>query len=495
MFRRTHAAVAAALGLSVAMAVSASVLAAADAIPKYVTDAVNDGGRTPWDVARDADRHPAEVLAFSGIKPGMVVVDLVPGDAYYTRILAKLVGPKGKVYAVVPDGGVMVRNQRMAQRQRIAPAYIPADEGYSCVLGCYPTGPAGYLIDVDNVQALEGIDEYRDLVKVLWVDLTEFGGNLPIPEQVDAVFVGDGYHDLHRTKTVELPQYMQGRSGTLKPLDVEGFDKSVFRALKPGGKYIVLDYAASTNTGFHDAEKKGAYNWDTAPGHPGSVDVEPKDAKPATPSVADTLHRTPAADVKTEITAAGFTFDGESKVLANASDDHSKPVEGAVAAKDKNDQYLFRFSKPANAAADNKRPTAAQDKATNGSTWGNTAITNIDVKPGVSANGQRLRMSFFYENHAYQEFGRVGEGAGPMQAGVVYYDADGHRCELHQFPIDERSGVVCGMPNMARQIGVTPKKNADGSITRSAILPGHVLTGYILPGNPPPLPPENKAAN
>jgi pyruvate dehydrogenase (quinone)/pyruvate oxidase len=405
MIARKTAAIAAALSATFVLATSVAVLSAADAIPPYVTAAVNDGGRTPWDIARDSARHPAEVLAFSQIKPGMVVVDLIPGDAYYTRILAKLVGPKGKVYAMVPNGGVFTRNERMAQRQRVAPAYVPPDEGYACVLGCYPTGPAGYLLPVDNVQALEGITEYRDLVTVLWVDLAEFGGNFPVPEQVDAVFTADGYHDLHSTKTVNLPQYMQGRSGTLKPVNVANLDKSIFRALKPGGKFIVLDYVATSDAGFHDAEKGGPGDPETAPGHPGSVDVESKEAKSATPSVADALHRTPPDAVKAEITAAGFTFDGESKVLANPADDHTKPAAGPVASLDKNDQYLFRFSKPMNASAATKRPNAAQDAATNGTTWGNTTITNIDVKPGVSANGQRLRMSFFYPNHAYQEFG------------------------------------------------------------------------------------------
>ena len=157
---------------------------------------------------------------------------------------------------------------------------------------------------------------------------------------------------------------------------------------------------------------------------------------------------------------------------------------GPVAGRDKMDQYVFRFSKPANASAATKRPTPDQEKTMAGTTWGNTTITNIDVKPGVN-NGARLRTSFFYANRAYQEFGRLGEGAGPMQAGTVYYDVDGHRCELHQFPIDERSGVVCGEAPPARRVGITTRKNPDGSTTRSAILPGHVHEGYILPKKAP----------
>ena len=46
-------------------------------------------------------RKPAETVAFAGVKPGMVVGELGPGRGYYTRILAKAVGPKGKVYAII----------------------------------------------------------------------------------------------------------------------------------------------------------------------------------------------------------------------------------------------------------------------------------------------------------------------------------------------------------------------------------------------------------
>src|SRR5262249_45124786 len=98
---------------------------AADSIPDYGKKTLSAGGRPYWDIARDGDRKPADILAFSQIKPGMVVVDLVPGDAYYTRMLAKLVGPKGKVFAIVPHGGGGgSRSSRMSQREGKEPAGI-----------------------------------------------------------------------------------------------------------------------------------------------------------------------------------------------------------------------------------------------------------------------------------------------------------------------------------------------------------------------------------
>ena len=81
-----------------AFALVAGYAFAADA-PGYVKDAVMDSGRPDADKARDVHRKPAELVAFAGVKPGDVVAEIMPGQGYFTRILSKIVGPKGKVYA------------------------------------------------------------------------------------------------------------------------------------------------------------------------------------------------------------------------------------------------------------------------------------------------------------------------------------------------------------------------------------------------------------
>ena len=48
--------------------------------------AVADAGRPAADTARDENRKPADMLAFAGIGPGKVVVDMLPGSGYFTRI-------------------------------------------------------------------------------------------------------------------------------------------------------------------------------------------------------------------------------------------------------------------------------------------------------------------------------------------------------------------------------------------------------------------------
>src|SRR5271166_5981530 len=70
--------------------------------PDAVAAAVADPGRPAADVQRDANRKPAEVLKFAGVKPGDAVAEFLPGPQfYYTRMLSKLVGPKGHVYVLV----------------------------------------------------------------------------------------------------------------------------------------------------------------------------------------------------------------------------------------------------------------------------------------------------------------------------------------------------------------------------------------------------------
>jgi predicted methyltransferase len=118
-----------------------------------------------------------------------------------------------------------------------------------------------------------------------------------LPKGLDAVFIRQNYHDLH--------------DKFMGPADVPAFNKAVYAALKPGGVYVVLDHAAP-GTGL---------------------------------SATETLHRIDPATVKAEVTAAGFKFDGESQILANPADDHSKMVFNP-AIRGKTDQFLYRFKKP-----------------------------------------------------------------------------------------------------------------------------------------------------
>lgn len=72
--------------------------AVSPALAAVLADARRDADR-----ARDRYRHPGETLAFFQVEPGMTVVDYVPSDGWYTRIIAPYLGPSGRYIAMGPD--------------------------------------------------------------------------------------------------------------------------------------------------------------------------------------------------------------------------------------------------------------------------------------------------------------------------------------------------------------------------------------------------------
>ncbi len=63
---------------------------------------VSAPGRIDTDMAKDANRKPAEVLAFSKIMPGQTVFEMEADAGYYTELLSRAVGPSGKVIMQAP---------------------------------------------------------------------------------------------------------------------------------------------------------------------------------------------------------------------------------------------------------------------------------------------------------------------------------------------------------------------------------------------------------
>ena len=162
-------------------------------IPDYVAKAVADPGRAQ-DVKDDERRKGAELVAFSGAKPGDRVLELIPGGGYFTRVFSKVVGPKGRVYAVWPKE---------------------------------------YDESSDKVKAIAA--EYGN------VDLlAQPAAKLTTPQPVDVVFTSQNYHD--------YPDKFMG------PTDLKLLNAAVFAALKPGGLYIIVDHSAEAGSGLRDTE-------------------------------------------------------------------------------------------------------------------------------------------------------------------------------------------------------------------------------------------------
>jgi len=186
-----------AASLMASLSLAATCVHAAS-IPANIAAAVADGNRPDTDKQRDANRKPADTLAFLGVKPGEKVGELIPGGGYFTRLLSKAVGPKGHVYALVPE----------------RPANAPAD---------MPDLAA-------RVKAIAADPNYSN-VSVVVAPLS----TLAASEPVDLVFTAQNYHDLHNF-----------------PVDVVAFNKSLFNSLKPGGLYVVLDHSAEAGSGLRD---------------------------------------------------------------------------------------------------------------------------------------------------------------------------------------------------------------------------------------------------
>jgi predicted methyltransferase len=170
---------------------AAPLLQAADPKPSAaILAAVADSSRPPADTERDANRKPAEVIAFAGIKPGDQVVELLPGGGYFTRIFSKVVGDKGSVLALVP-----ARN---------------------------PNAPANAPDPAARVNAIAASPGYGNL-KIGTLDPTAKQDG-----KADIVWTSLNYHDLHNRPGADLTPY----------------NKMAFDALKSGGVYIVIDHAA-----------------------------------------------------------------------------------------------------------------------------------------------------------------------------------------------------------------------------------------------------------
>ncbi len=215
----------------------------------FITTAVNNARRPAADRAQDGNRKPAELLAFFQIKQGQKVVDLLPGDGYFIRLLSVAVGPAGKVYVV---------------------------------------GMAGAAAKVEWVT---GSKVYANVQVV-----TASNTSLNLPEPVDTVWSAMSYHGLNSSAA----------GGGL--MDRIALDRAVYRALKSGGHYVIIDNAANTG----DAN-------------------------------ADSEHRVDQLTVVNEVAAAGFLKQSEIQTLRHPEDPRTADAESMNGTSD---QFAMLMRKP-----------------------------------------------------------------------------------------------------------------------------------------------------
>jgi len=142
--------------------------------------------RTDQDRKMDASRNPAQFLPFTGVAPGMIVLDVSAGGGYTSQLLALAVGPEGKVYAQRQQPGEAL-TKRLADHPQ--PNFIPVYQPFE-----------------DPVPA-----------------------SAP---RLDLVTIVNNYHDI-----------------VYLPLDRAKMNQRLFAALKPGGRVVIVDHSAKPGTG------------------------------------------------------------------------------------------------------------------------------------------------------------------------------------------------------------------------------------------------------
>jgi predicted methyltransferase len=154
--------------------------------------ALASADRPAADKARDADRKPAELMQFFGVKPGMTTVDIIALGGYVTEVLSVAVGPNGKVYAQNPPVALQMRDGMYAKEitDRLAGNRLP------------------------NVVRVDG-------------DLP--ASSQIAPGSVDVAVTMMNYHDV-RNRSPEV---------------AIGFLKAVHTMLKPGGVLGVTDHVGN----------------------------------------------------------------------------------------------------------------------------------------------------------------------------------------------------------------------------------------------------------
>jgi predicted methyltransferase len=184
------------VGAMAAIAILAISGAQAEETPDY--DAiVASPGRTDGDRQVDPRRQPAKMLAFTGVKTGMKVLDMEASAGYSTELLARAVGPSGIVYA--QDSAAVIER---------------------------------FVKDKFDIRAQKPV--MKNVVHVV----RDFDD--PIPPDVsnlDMITFFFAYHDI---------TYMQ--------VDRAVMNKKMLAALKPGGFLIIADHSAKPGDGISVAK-------------------------------------------------------------------------------------------------------------------------------------------------------------------------------------------------------------------------------------------------
>ena len=238
----------------------AAQAAESPAIHPAIQAAVDSQERLPKDRTRDANRHYAEIMEFFGVRPGMTVIELFAAGGNTAEVLARTVGPEGKVYMQNPQffydrAGTKPIEERLANNR--LPNVVRLDKP---------------LNDLDlEPNSLDGAVAFMVLHDFFWLSQ-----------------------------------------------DVPDVLSDLYKALKPGGWFGVVDHSAPAGSGARDAMDR-----DKGP------------------------HRIDEAYVKKLFAEAGFVLEASNDVLRNPADDRTKPFYDESFRGKSTDRFVLRFRKKA----------------------------------------------------------------------------------------------------------------------------------------------------
>ena len=260
--------------------------------PEQIAAILASPDRSPADRTNDVRRKPAEMLAFIGLRPGMVAFDIFAGGGYTTELLARSIGPTGQVYGQSRPPTAQPAPRPAAPEGNANPSATPPTAAATPPPA--PTAPrpsSVALADRDSKMKAAGVAA-APIVAVT----RPFEDPIP-PElaegKLDLVTLMFNYHD----------------TGFLG-IDRAAMNRAVFKALKPGGVYVIADHAGRPGTGI---------------------------------SESGTLHRIEEAFLRQEIEAAGFKLAAEGTFLRNPNDPRDKNTPDPPQPKD---EFVLKFTKP-----------------------------------------------------------------------------------------------------------------------------------------------------
>lgn len=257
--------------------------------PADIKAIVASPDRSVADRTNDQRRHPEEMLAFIGIKPGWIALDLSAGGGYTTELLARAIGPTGKAYGQSRPRPATPAPTPAAPEGNANPSATPSAAAPPSAGAPRPSPVA--LAERDsklraaNIAAapiVAVVQPFEDPVPAELVD-----------GKLDIVTLMFNYHDL----------------GFLN-VERAAMNKAVFKALKPGGLYVIADHSGRAGTGI---------------------------------SESGTLHRIEEAFLRREVEAAGFKLAAEGNFLRNPNDPRDKNTPDPPMPKD---EFVLKFAKP-----------------------------------------------------------------------------------------------------------------------------------------------------